>query len=174
MSKISLQYARSLADAIDMQTCAEATAELSMLAGVFAQDDVKSFLDNPCVSLADKVALTEKSLAKKMSIEVANLVAVLVKNRRHAELATIAEDFKKIAAEKSGDVTAEIETAMKMTDAQLAQLTASLAKMTGKNIRTNVTENSSLIGGVKITVDGDVIDLSLAGKAAKLRQAVAS
>jgi len=71
-------------------------------------------------------------------------------------------------------VTAEIQTAMKMNDAQLAQLTASLAKMTGKTVRTEVIENKNLIGGVKIMIDGDVIDLSLAGKAAKLRQAVAA
>jgi len=174
MSKISLQYARSLTDSIDTKHCADTAAELDILADVFAQDDVASFLDMPRVSSADKVALIEKALTGKASAELTNLATILVKHRRQKEMGAIADDFKKIAASKSGDLTAEIETAVKMSNMQLEQLTASLAKMTGKNIRTEVTENKSLIGGVKIMIDGDVIDLSLAGKAAKLRQAVAA
>ncbi len=59
---------------------------------------------------------------------------------------------------------ATIETALPLSDAQLEQITAALAKRFGKRIEATTSINPALIGGARIAVGDTVIDGSVREK----------
>jgi F-type H+-transporting ATPase subunit delta len=61
---------------------------------------------------------------------------------------------------------------VKLDKTQLEKITAALKKMTGKEITMETSENPALIGGIKITIGDEMIDLSTAGKLRNLAQAL--
>ena len=61
-----------------------------------------------------------------------------------------------------------------MTDAQLAELTATLTQQLKRKISADVSINPELIGGVKVTIGDLVIDASVSGKLATLATSLKS
>ena len=85
------------------------------------------------------------------------------------EIRALFEDQKN---EAEGVAKARIETAMPLSDAQLAEITAALGKRFGKRIEATVEVNPALIGGARIAVGDTVIDGSVRGKLSSMAQAL--
>jgi F-type H+-transporting ATPase subunit delta len=54
-----------------------------------------------------------------------------------------------------------VESATKLTKAQIAKIKEGLEKQTGKTVKLNTRVNSALIGGLKTEVGGKVFDGSI-------------
>lgn len=175
MSKYSLHVAQAFVSALaeHKDKLGAAAAELTIVAEALATPDAKGFLDHPRVSLADKESVIVATLEKRVGSETLALVRLLVRGNAHHELAAIAASVQTLANRRLGRATATIETADKLDAKAVAELAAALGTLTGKTISVETKANPALLAGVKIFVDGDVVDLSLAGRLAKLRESVA-
>ena len=173
MTKISLRYARALLLATgdqgeDLQKTA---ADLDTVAEALSQPETQTFLTSPEVTLAQKNQLVEKTFGE-LNKALLNFLKLIVVNGKIRELANIAVSFRDVVAETAGLTTATIESPVPLQEQQVKDLTAALKKMTGQVITVEVTENPRLLGGVKVLLGDEVLDLSLAGKLQKLNQAL--
>ncbi|MDD3066634.1 MAG: ATP synthase F1 subunit delta [Candidatus Gracilibacteria bacterium] len=170
MSKISLRYSRALFTALgsNAKTLQSAAEELDLAAEVIGSSEAQDFFANPRVEEAKKIKALEKTFgdAKK---EILNTLKLLAQNGKMSEVKAVAESFQRVIAE-AGVVSAKIESAVKLDKTQLEKITAALKKMTGKEITVETSENPALIGGIRISLGDEVIDLSTAGKLSKLAQ----
>jgi F-type H+-transporting ATPase subunit delta len=66
--------------------------------------------------------------------------------------------------------TAKIESALTLPQELKVLVQASLARVYGSGLSTSFTENSALIGGMRIRVGSDVYDGSVQGRLAALEQ----
>ncbi len=139
------------------------SSTLQLAAAASSDARLQVVLDDPKLAAKQKETLL-LSLLGDAPADLRNFVKVLVEAGRVELLPQISElfDARKDAADNVA--RAEIETAIALTDAQLAALKVSLARHFGKTVEAEVTINPALIGGARITVGDRVIDGSVQGK----------
>lgn len=149
----------------EMLKFAEAIATDAQMANVLASPKLG----------ADAMASLFLSIAgDRFSEEMRSFIRVLIEADRIELLPEIRALFESLRNEAEGVAKATIETALPLSDAQLAELTGALAKRFGKRIEASTSINPALIGGARIAVGDTVIDGSVRGKLEQMKQALLS
>ena len=146
-----------------------------MLAGLaaVAQDArVLAAIGDPNQPDAKVAGLFISVLSGKLTGEAENFVRVLAQNDRLRLLPEIRTQFEALKNDREGVVEAEVQSAFELSDAQLADLVQRLEKKTGRKVRTKVTVDRELIGGVKVVLGDKVIDGSARAQLGALETAL--
>lgn len=109
-------------------------------------------------------------LASKMTDSEKNFLQVLLENKRIFVLPAIVERFQQLLMEAQATVRVKVESAMPIDDIKTFE--KFLVKKIGKKVDVSFEENSSLLGGVKIYINDDVVDASIAGRLKQLSTAL--
>ena len=141
---------------------------LRFAATIVADPRVATALDNPRLDNKAKESLLLSIAGDRFNAQARNFMHVLVEGERVALLPQIAEMFETLKNEAEATATAVIESAVELTDAQVAELKAALEKRFGRKIETTVTVNPDLIGGARVTVGDAVLDGSVQAKLAAM------
>ncbi len=172
-STIARPYAEAafrLADA--KGALADWSAALANLAAVAADARVKAAVGDPNLPAAKVAGLIVSILAGKLSGDAENFVRVLADNGRLEVLAEIRVQYEALRNQREGVVEAEIISAFELDKAQVADLVARLEKKTGRKVRTKVSIDKNLIGGVKVVIGDKVIDGSARAQLGALETAL--
>lgn len=136
-----------------------------------ANSDLQAAFGNPAIAHLNKEKVLESLLEKaKPTKTTANFLRVLLRNDRLTELSEINAKFASVLAERSGTVSAEITSARPLTETERAELQASLAKLTGKQVNLNFKIDEQLIGGVVTRIGSTVYDGSVKTQLENLKQ----
>lgn len=93
--------------------------------------------------------------------------------KRGSTSARLANQFLEIIVKRQNRWIARVSSAAPLSPAQLEQLHLSLNKTYGKELKLDVTVDSSLLGGLRVQVGDEVIDGSLSARLADLSRAFA-
>ena len=146
-------------------------SEMVGLAEAIAADSrVAGALTSPRLDAGEKSSLMLSVAGDRFSEEMRSFIRVLIDADRIELLPEIRSLFESLRNDAEGVAKATIETALPLTDAQLAEITASLAKRFGKRIEATTSINPALIGGARISVGDTVIDGSVRGKLEAMKQ----
>ena len=142
-------------------------------AGVALDASAAAMFGNPRVTateLVDFIAGIATAAGVAVDGDRRNFLALLAENHRLGLLAEIAAQFEALRAEVENTVDVEITTAMALSDAQRATLSAALARRFGRTVRLNETLDPELCGGAIVRCGDLLIDGSLTGRLARLEQ----
>jgi F-type H+-transporting ATPase subunit delta len=103
---------------------------------------------------------------------VGNFVKVAASNRRLFAVPEMIGAFRRLAAKRRGEVSAEVTSAEPLSDKHLADLKAALKASLGKDVTLEQKVDPSLIGGLIIKVGSRMIDGSLKTKLNSLKLAM--
>ena len=145
---------------------------LAALAQVGQDARVRGAVADPNLSDAQVAGLFISILAGKLSGDAENFVRVLAQNGRLELLPQMREQFEALRNEREGVVEAEVQSAFELSEAQLADLVQRLEKKTGRKVRTHVSVDRELIGGVKVVLGDKVIDGSARAQLSALETAL--
>jgi F-type H+-transporting ATPase subunit delta len=106
--------------------------------------------------------------------QVRNLVAVLIDHRRTHFLQPVIRQLEKELDARLGFVEADITSARLLGDGEKRGFEAQVEKLTGKKVRANYAQNSSLLGGAVLRIGSTIYDGSVKGQLEKIRQAISS
>ena len=95
------------------------------------------------------------------------VVRLLLESRRRGYMAVLAE-FKRLIKIDQATHTATVESAVPLRSELQTRLQESLATAYGEGITTEFSEDSSLIGGIRIRIANDVYDGSVKSRLAAL------
>jgi F-type H+-transporting ATPase subunit delta len=110
---------------------------------------------------------------KVHEITLSYLDLLITKRREEAVLAT-EEEYIDLANEARGILVADVTSALKLTEDQEWALKAKLGKMTGKSVHLQKTIDPSIIGGVIVRIEDRVIDGSIKGRLAAIKEKLIS
>lgn len=165
LQTIARPYAEAAFDiAQDAKALPQWSAALKLAAAVAADPRMEEALDNPRLTSAAKETLFLSVAGDGFPAEVRKFARVLIDADRIRLLPQVSELFEARKDAADNVARAEIETAMALSDEQLAALAKSLERHFGKKIEAAVRVNPALIGGARITVGDRVIDGSVQGK----------
>ncbi len=142
---------------------------LQLLAGLVADPQLKSALDDPKRGKADKQKLVASLLQGKAADDIARLADLLVENGRIGAIAgELAQQFEQLKLEAEATLDAHVVSAFKLSDKETKDLTAMLETRYQRKVNVSSTIDPELIGGVRIAVGDEVIDASVRGRLASM------
>lgn len=146
--------------------------KLALLSAIAQQPQMHECIINPGVSVGQKAELVNALCGDKADGGVSNLIQVLAENERLALLPQIAEHFNALRSAEEGIKDAVVYSAFSLDAAQEKALLADLEKRFASKLKLTVEVDASLIGGVKVVVGDQVLDLSVRAKLESMETAL--
>ena len=103
---------------------------------------------------------------------VSNFIKLVASNNRLSAMADMFRGFRQLLADRRGEVTAGIVSAIPLSDGQLADIKRARADISGKSIHVELDVDPSLIGGLVVKLGSRMIDTSLKTKLDALKIAL--
>lgn len=163
MKNLSREYACALFELSEEENIENTVLnEFSELSKMF-NDNPKyiEILSSYAVSKNEKINLLDSTFKYKINDYVLNFLKVVVQNQHVSILKTCFQEYENIYNKKHNILMVTAYTSVCMTQDQIKKLTLKLESVTKKKIFILNKINCSLIGGIKISYDGNCIDLSL-------------
>jgi F-type H+-transporting ATPase subunit delta len=149
--------------------------ELGSIQGTLRKDTaLRSVLDDPGRSTQEKLEQLGQSIPGGLDDPVRKFMGTLLEAGQLDQLDAILVEFQKLASRRPERKIAQVTTAVSLTDAEKDTLRANLADRFGSDLEFEFKVDAALIGGVHLRVGDQVIDGSVAGKLASLRDSLAS
>lgn len=169
------RYATALFElALDENKLDETAAALGGLEELLNESaDLTRLVRSPIFS-APEQASAIAAIAQQASLPplTANFLQLLVKNRRLFALRDIISGFRKLLAHHRNEVTADVTSAVALTDAQTEELKAVLKAKTGRDITLNTHIDPSILGGLIVKIGSRMVDSSIRTKLNNLKIAM--
>lgn len=146
--------------------------ELSGVTGVFLDHpELNDAVTNPMHNSDTRRKVLEEVLNRlDLSELMKRFLLLLFDKNRFSFLETINEYYQKMADELKGIATASLSSATELSDETIVKIRDSLSQMTGKNIRLEVTQDPSLIGGIVTKIGDLVLDGSIKTQLINMRE----
>jgi F-type H+-transporting ATPase subunit delta len=94
----------------------------------------------------------------ELSEGMSKFLGLLLSKGRICYLGQIEENYRRLADELSGILSAKIMSAVDLDDVQQQAIAASLEKQTGKQVAVSVEVDADLIGGLQAEIAGRLFD----------------
>ena len=172
------EFAKAYGGALYALACEEKLedAMLSQLDGVSAilreNPDYMRLLDSRNVPKTERVALLDASFGGQIDGYLLNFMKILCERGAFGQFTTCVEAFKAQYDETHGIVPATAICAKPLSEDQQKRLVQALERRTGKTIRLSVKVDPSLGGGMRVEMNGQRLDNTVATRMDRLKRAL--
>lgn len=130
-------------------------------------------LRSPVVTRGEHVGIVA-SLGDPLGLSplMRNFLGVLAEKRRLGVLPAMIAQLEAMLAEHRGEATAEVRSAVALSEEQLDRVRDSVASKVGRAVKLSAEVDPSLIGGLVVRVGSRMVDASLKTKLQQLELAM--
>jgi len=126
-------------------------------------------LRTPTIAGAKRKDAAEAVLSGHIEERLLNFLLILIDKRRIGQFAGISRVFDRLIDERDGITSGRIVSAVPLTEAQLGKFETETGALFRKKIKLAAETDASLLGGVRIYIDGKLIDASIRTRLDDLR-----
>ena len=137
-----------------------------------AEPDYAALMAAPTVPQREKEALLEEAFSEAVPSEVLSAAELLCRRGRIRELDDVMREYDALYRAFTAVTEAEAVSAVPLTEEQKDALRRKLEKLTGNTVEVAYTVDPSILGGIRVTLEGRVLDGSLAGRLRELKGAI--
>jgi F-type H+-transporting ATPase subunit delta len=148
--------------------------DLHALNNALSKSNLLTRLDNPAESFDGKKALLNGLLSPNADTEVRNLAYLLASKNQVHLLGDVVGSFDNLVAAGAPGKTARVTTAIELTSEDRAKLESKLRAQYGADLGFDYRLDPDILGGVIIRVGDVVLDGSVSGKLAAMKQKMES
>jgi F-type H+-transporting ATPase subunit delta len=164
VSALSRRYAKALVEiGVEQQAVESFGDELAQVKDILSQEVLlRQLLDSPTLALEKKQAmLADLSNVLELTEGMDNFLGLLLSKGRLCYLEQIESNYRSLADELSGIMSAKITSASELDDEQKQAIATLLEKQTGKQVVVSVEVDAELIGGLQAEIGGRLFDGSV-------------
>lgn len=174
-NKAGSRYAKSLIDlSTEQNLLEEIKNDMVLIEQVIDQNsELEAILQNPVISLDKKASILEEVFGKSVNAITRSYLKLVVQKGRAGILYDTTKAFIRQYNEIKGIITAEVTSAIALTDANKADIIAVVKKDGAKEVLLKEKINEKLIGGFILKVGDRQFDASIAGSLNKLKKELA-
>ena len=157
---VAKRYAKALYDlAVEANNIDQYIKEVMQIKEAIRSDNkLLLVLKHPQISASDKTKLVAEIFKDNISKDIAGFIYVIFNKQRGLSLGEILDEFINICNKERGILIARVDSAVKLREDDLRQISDKLSIKLDKQIVISQRVLPELIGGVKISVGGIVID----------------
>ena len=161
-SVVSLTYGAALYEAAkDVGKVEQILDEVQQLSRLIeGSEEISEFLNSPAIAPKEKKDVVEKTQKGIFCDEIINFVFVLIDKDRTAEIKRIARHYRRLYDQDAGVAEGVIYSVVPLKDEQLHRFEEEMSRLLQKKVKLKNRIDKKLIGGIKIQVDGKMIDQS--------------
>jgi len=126
-------------------------------------------LDDAKTSAPDKLGILSQAVPEGLTAEVRRFLGTLLEAGQLGQLDAILAEFDRLVRRRAALKLARVTSAVPLTEVEKEAMRAKLISRFGSDLEFQFDVDASLIGGVYLRVGDQVIDGSVAGKLAALR-----
>ena len=154
------------------QSALEYKSELQLFwTAVSGSKEMMIALTAPVTSADEKTAIVQEVASRlKLSKLTVNFLSLLGQNRRLGELPKIIDAFDEVRLSSEGGLVGQIISAEPMDPAAIKEITDAFTQKLNKKVEFKASTDSSLLAGLKVTVNGVTYDGTLLSQLERLRE----
>jgi F-type H+-transporting ATPase subunit delta len=127
-------------------------------------------IEHPEVSTSSKEKIFTNIFKYKVSEDIFSFLMLLIKKGRIGELEGNCREFENIYLEKNNTIVAKVKTAIPLDEDEKKALIEKLEKKFNKKVLIDPEVDPSVIGGVYVNVNNEVIDGTIKSKLSEMRK----
>ena len=172
MTTTSREYAEAL---FELAVQADATQETSegvetVISALMQMPEYRALLASPAISKEERLAALDTAFRGKIPDILLAILRMMVSRGHVSALDGMARDYEELARGYRGESMAVVTSAVPLKEAETVALRAKLEKKLARNIVLQCRVDPALIGGVRVEVDGRVIDGSIRNKLDEIKE----
>lgn len=173
---VTRSYAETLFDLALRHEGLDAYAESAAYMSRLLEEDpeVRTFLETPRISTADKKAVMRKALEGAVPQDFLNFVLVVIDKRRQRLLLPIFREFAALTDEHLGRMHVEVTLARPLPEGADQELTDEVSRLVGRKAIPHVRIKPAILGGIIVRAGDTIYDGSLQRRLASMRKRLLS
>ncbi len=172
MTTTSREYAEALFElAAPENQLEETSAGLETVVSAMMQTpEYRALLASPAISKEERLNALDAAFRGKIPDVLLGVLRMMVARGHVAALNRMAEDYNELSRQYRGESVAIVTSAVPLKEAEMVVLRDKLVKKLGRRVTLSCHVDPSLIGGVRVEVDGRVIDGSIRNKLDEIKE----
>ncbi len=160
---IAMTYGKALFDAaVELDKIDEIKEEIDQIDIILKkEEDYVSLLCNPAIPVVKKKTMIRNVFQGRVSEEVLSFLYILIDKDRMLHYHRIVREYLKLMDEYRGEAYGKIYSAVPLSQAQIEKFEMEAGNLLKEKVKLKNKIDKSLLGGVKLLVDGKLIDASL-------------
>ena len=172
MSDVAREYGRGLyLLSKEEGTVTELLAEVRGVAAILeAEPDYIALLGNLSLKKDDRIGLIDAAFSGRAMPHLVSFLKLMTERGYAAHIAAALAEYEALYREEEGIAIAEVTSAAPLTDGERQALKERLDRLTGKHCELCERIDPSLLGGVRVMVEGQLYDGTVSGKLARFQR----
>ena len=172
MTTTSREYAEALFELAVQGGVTKETSEglETVVSALLQQPDYRALLASPAIGKEERLAALDTAFRGKIPEILLAILRMMVSRGHVSALTGMARDYEELARGYRGESVAVVTSAVPLKEAETVALRAKLEKKLGRQVILQCRVDPALIGGVRVDVDGRVIDGSSRNKLEEIKE----
>ena len=174
MMKDSDLYGQSLYDLASSENLADdILCQMQTVRQLFTENpDYVRLLTEPSIPKKQRLALLVEAFGSDMQPYLLNFLKILVENGMVRDFGGCCRRYTALYNADRGIAQAEVTSAVPLSGQQLERLRAKLEEISGKKIQLQPKVDPSVLGGLRVSLEGKLLDGTVKGRLDDLRRKV--
>ena len=172
MTTTSREYAEALFElAVQGNETKETSEGLETVVSALLQTpDYRAMLASPAISKEERLNALDSAVRGKIPDSLLAILRMMISRGHVSALNGMARDYEELARGYRGESVAVVTSAVPLKEAETVALRAKLEKKLSKTVIIQFRVDPELIGGIRVEVDGRVIDGSIRNKLDEIKE----
>ena len=172
MTTTSREYAEALFELAVQANVTQETSEgvETVISALMQMPEYRALLASPAISKEERLAALDTAFRGKIPDILLAILRMMVSRGHVSALSGMARDYEELARGYRGESMAVVTSAVPLKEAETVALREKLEKKLARKITLQCQVNPDLIGGIRVEVDGRVIDGSIRNKLDEIKE----
>ena len=174
MTATGNNYAEALFMLAREQNAVEGFYEgLKIAEGIFKENpEYLQFLSAPSIPKSERTAALAAAFESKIHTDVLSFLQLLCEHGKTEQFSDCVAEFCRLREWANNTAVAVIKSAVELDESQKAELKAALERRTHKNITLKTQIDKTLLGGIVVELDGELLDGSVKNNLKRVREVI--
>ena len=172
MTTISREYAEALFELAVQENQTEETMDglVTVQSALLQTPEYRALLSSPAIPKADRQQALDETFGGKIPRVLLAVLRMMISRGQLGALDRMIREYETLARQYQGVSIAEVTSAAPLKESEMVELRAKLEKKLGRKVLLRCAVNPALIGGVRVEIDGRVIDGSIRNKLQQIKE----
>ena len=171
MTTTSKEYAEALFELAAGEQVLEETSDglVTVISALKQTPEYRSLLARAAIGKAERMKALDDAFAGKVPNVLMGVLRMMISRGHINTVENMAREYEELSRQYRGESVARVLSAVPLKETEAMAIRAELEKRFGRAITVQCEVDPSLIGGVRVEVEGRVIDGSIRNKLEQIK-----